>query len=117
VAGTHGDIADWERVAPEYVRALDEIGNVAIQSEVRGGIWSMLGEVAGRRVLDVGCGQGWLAAELVAAGASVTGVDGSPTLLKEAGRVCPGGRFLEHDLLTGLPDLEGGSTWPSPRWC
>lgn len=48
---------------------------------------ALLGDVAGQRVLDAGCGPGLHAAELVARGATVTGLDSSAGLLAEARRV------------------------------
>jgi ubiquinone biosynthesis O-methyltransferase len=48
-------------------------------------IRELVGLPAGRRILDVGCGDGLLAASLARAGAVVTGVDSDPCML-EAGR-------------------------------
>jgi SAM-dependent methyltransferase len=45
------------------------------------------------RVLDIGCGEGWLARALDARGVAVTGVDASGPLI-EAARQLGGGRFL-----------------------
>lgn len=45
-------------------------------------------------VLDVGCGEGWLARELAAAGADVLGIDGSQPLV-EAAREAGGGACYE----------------------
>lgn len=45
------------------------------------------------RVLDVGCGEGWLARRLGEEGASVVGIDGSPGLIAKA-REAGGGTFL-----------------------
>ena len=42
------------------------------------------GDLAGRRTLDVGCGTGTLAVELVERGGKVWGVDSSPEMLAEA---------------------------------
>ncbi len=45
---------------------------------------AMLGEVRGRNVLDLGCGEGGYARELAKRGAAVTGVDGSARLIEVA---------------------------------
>ncbi|GAA0722117.1 class I SAM-dependent methyltransferase [Dokdonella soli] len=45
-----------------------------------------------RRVLDLGCGEGWLARALAARGREVVGIDASPELVSAA-RALGGGRF------------------------
>ena len=68
-----------------------------------------LGDVAGLRVLDLGCGTGRHAVWLAKAGAAVTGVDFSEGMLEEARRK-PGAesvRFLAHDLCQPLPFEDG----------
>lgn len=49
-------------------------------------ILDLIGDVAGLAVLDVGCGDGELAVELSCRGATVTGIDASPSMI-EAARV------------------------------
>jgi malonyl-CoA O-methyltransferase len=64
-----------------------------------------LGDVRGRRVLDLGCGTGRHALPLAAAGAVVTAVDFSPGMLARA-RAKPGAgrvRFVAADLRRPLP--------------
>jgi glycosyltransferase involved in cell wall biosynthesis len=56
------------------------------------------------RVLDVGCGPGWVAAELRRRGHHVTGVD----LVADEGIAERTDRFFEADLEHGLPDAVGG---------
>jgi 2-polyprenyl-3-methyl-5-hydroxy-6-metoxy-1,4-benzoquinol methylase len=56
------------------------------------------------RVLDVGCGPGWLAEALQAQGHHVTGVD----LAEEPGTAQRMDRFVQADLEQGLPDVGGG---------
>jgi SAM-dependent methyltransferase len=45
---------------------------------------ALLGDVAGKTVLDLGCGEGGYARELARRGAAVTGVDGSARLIQVA---------------------------------
>ncbi|WP_283133121.1 class I SAM-dependent methyltransferase [Rhizohabitans arisaemae] len=59
----------------------------------------LAGEVSGLRILDVGCGAGHYAAELLTRGADVVAVDGSSTLLDHARtRVGEQATLLLHDL-------------------
>ena len=62
---------------------------------------------AGERVIDVGCGPGYLCAEMAAAGASVVGVDPSPSMLALAEQRGSGVELLQGDALS-LP-VEDGS--------
>ena len=59
------------------------------------------------RVLDVGCGEGWLSRALAERGIAVVGVDGSAALV-EAARAS-GGEFhhLSYQELTGVPEQTG----------
>lgn len=53
----------------------------------------LLGDIAGRRVLDAGCGEGYLARALAAREAHVTGIDLSSLLIELARARDPGGRI------------------------
>jgi len=44
----------------------------------------LIGPASGRRILDVGCGDGALAVELASRGADVTGIDASPKMIAAA---------------------------------
>jgi malonyl-CoA O-methyltransferase len=71
-------------------------------------IETVLGPVAGLRILDVGCGTGRHSLRLAQAGAEVTGVDFSAGMLDQARRK-PGAdhvRFVHHDILS-LPFDDG----------
>jgi SAM-dependent methyltransferase len=69
----------------------------------------LLGDVADRRVLDAGCGDGYLARALAARGAEVTGIDISPRLIEAARRLGPAGQvsYRVADLSRPLPALAG----------
>src|ERR1043166_2851871 len=47
-------------------------------------MFALMGDVRGKRVLDLGCGEGGYARELAKRGATVTGVDGSARLIEIA---------------------------------
>lgn len=67
-------------------------------------VLAMMGDVDGKHVLDAGCGAGAHAAELVARGARVTGLDASAGLLEIAAeRLGPGVPLHRADLAEPLP--------------
>ncbi len=63
-----------------------------------------------RRVLDVGCGEGWLARALSEHGIDVTGIDGSVPLI-EAAQALGGGTFLavSYEEVAADPSLLGSA--------
>jgi SAM-dependent methyltransferase len=53
-----------------------------------------LGPLAGRRVLDIGCGPGFLAKALIARGFEVTGIDPDEATIEAARANAPGAKFM-----------------------
>lgn len=73
----------WESAADDWVKHADsnDYRNFLLMPRAL----SMLGDVRGLRVLDLGCGDGGYARELAHRGANVTGIDGSARLIEIAG--------------------------------
>lgn len=74
-------IGNYEHMAQPYAAQVDTKG-IHVYYE-RPHTWSLLPkELAGLKVLDLGCGSGWYAEQLMAAGAEVTAIDASATMVK-----------------------------------
>ncbi len=72
------------------------------------GVLRALGEPGGRRLLDIGCGNGALTAELALAGWEVTGIDFEESGIERARQAHPGVTFAVHDIYRPLPaSLQG----------
>jgi SAM-dependent methyltransferase len=82
--------ARYDAVADFYVTGFDAIGDPASRA-----LLDLLGDVAGRRVLDVACGHGRITRELARRGADVTGIDISGKLIARA-------REIERDERLGI---------------
>ena len=99
---TRGDAFNYDDVAERYVRQVDT--NPYNAEYERPALLALLPPVAGRDVLDAGCGAGWYAERLVDAGARVTGVDASAAMVGHARRrVGDRVAFHVHDLAAPLP--------------
>ncbi|MEW6443144.1 MAG: class I SAM-dependent methyltransferase [bacterium] len=76
----------WQRLAPEYLEALGkkEKGDFLRFRLLTPRLMGILGPLEGRRVLDVGCGDGYLARRMARKGASVRAFDWVEALIAYA---------------------------------
>jgi ubiquinone/menaquinone biosynthesis C-methylase UbiE len=72
----------WQSIADEWVAHADT--NDYRNHFLMPNMLAMVGDVAGLRVLDLGCGEGGYSRELARRGAKVVGVDGSPRMIEVA---------------------------------
>jgi SAM-dependent methyltransferase len=79
-----GQVNDYDRFAEAY--AAENENSLANAHYERPAMLALAGDVAGRRILDAGCGSGPLSAALRDRGAVVTGVDASAAMLALARR-------------------------------
>ncbi len=101
--------ASWDRNAAAWSETVRAGGIPSRRAGTDGAIVEAVARVPGRRVLDVGCGEGWLARALAGRGREVVGVDGSAELVRRA-REAGGGTFLvlRYDEIEADPGRLGG---------
>jgi SAM-dependent methyltransferase len=91
----------YDAMAADYVAHFESNPFTALYE--RPGLRALMPPVAGRRVLDAGCGTGRASVWLADQGADVVGVDVSPQMLRRAQADVPAGTFLVTDLAEPLP--------------
>ncbi len=103
------DLSRWNEIAREYDAHITQ-GDFFRTRLLDPAVYELLGDIKGRRVLDAGCGQGYLAHTLSTRDARVAAIDGSEKLIevarehyKESGQL----RFSVHNLLTRFPFPDG----------
>ncbi|HKZ06021.1 MAG TPA: class I SAM-dependent methyltransferase [Methylomirabilota bacterium] len=96
----------WDRLAPEYAEAG---GRAWADEEPRWGIWGiperelrLLPPVAGRDVIELGCGTAYISAWLARRGARVVGIDNSARQLDTA-------RALQREHGVSFPLIHGNA--------
>lgn len=96
-------IQQWSDVPRAVVEAFGEEGDVARQTLLNPTLFALIGDVAGKDVLDVGCGQGYLARLLAQRGARVTGIEPATPFIAYA-------RECEHATPLGIQYLQADIT-------
>lgn len=101
----------WSELASWYDAKQGEEGDLWHRALIDPALLARIGDVGGLRLLDLGCGNGYLARRLARAGATVVAVDGTPAVIARArARGDAGGRvtYLTADAAR-LPELPSGS--------
>ncbi len=104
-----GDYDDFADEYATYVAWREQAGPDTDPFGLLLPLLELLGDIDGRRVLDAGCGEGYLARALAARGAQVTGIDLSSRLIALARARDPGGSidYQAADLSRPLPAAAG----------
>jgi 23S rRNA-/tRNA-specific pseudouridylate synthase/ubiquinone/menaquinone biosynthesis C-methylase UbiE len=87
----------WDHVAGWYDDMIDRGRSDHFSRVIIPGAVRLLGDLRGKKVVDVACGQGAFAGELTARGAAVIGVDASAQLIAAARRTARGAGFEVGD--------------------
>ena len=82
MAADDSSTRSWDAIADDWIAHADanDYRNFFLMPRML----AMLGDVRGKRIVDLGCGEGGYARELARRGATVTGVDGSERLIAAA---------------------------------
>jgi ubiquinone/menaquinone biosynthesis C-methylase UbiE len=78
------DVSAWEAMAAWYDEKQGDEGDLWHRTLIDPALLRVLGSVAGQAVLDLACGNGYLARRFARMGARVTAVDASPAIIERA---------------------------------
>jgi SAM-dependent methyltransferase len=84
--------AGWERAAEHYATSFG-----GLTAQTAEAVLDAVGAGAGRRILDVASGPGYVAGAAASRGSAVVGLDFSPTMVAQATARYPGVSFREGD--------------------
>jgi len=103
-------IGRWDAIPRAALDALEPDGGFAKRALLNPALLRLAGDLRGRRVLDAGCGTGYLSRMLAARGATVVGLEPAGELVRyAAGKPPPDGppvHYLQADLCAP-PGLAG----------
>ena len=100
----------WDEYATEYGQFVARREQADLEQDaILSRLLPLLGDLAGREVLDAACGEGFLARRLLVHGARVVGLDLSPRLISMARQKDPSGAidYRVADLSRPLPEFAG----------
>jgi ubiquinone/menaquinone biosynthesis C-methylase UbiE len=83
----------WDRVAEDWRIQVGDDGDTNRRLNSDPVLWMFVGEVRGLKVLDAGCGTGYLSNKLIEKGALVTGIDFSERMIAIARATNSSGDF------------------------
>jgi 2-polyprenyl-3-methyl-5-hydroxy-6-metoxy-1,4-benzoquinol methylase len=102
----HYNIAYWTRAAKDYQDVLNKTDLCRIYMPA---VYSLLGPLRGKQLLDAGCGDGRFSKQMAKRGASVTAIDGAASFIEIAKTGSPHHRVRYElaDLTRKLPFTNG----------
>jgi 2-polyprenyl-3-methyl-5-hydroxy-6-metoxy-1,4-benzoquinol methylase len=77
-------IATWGETPREFLASLDPDGGFAKRHLLNPAIFRLLGDISNKRILDAGCGQGYLSRLMAERGADVVGIEPATALFDYA---------------------------------
>ncbi|MBO1004209.1 class I SAM-dependent methyltransferase [Pseudogracilibacillus auburnensis] len=96
--GTEDAIKRWNGFADTYSEKHTEQGDLHKEVLLNPTLFSLMGDVKNKNVLDAGCGEGYLSRMMSKLGATVTAVDYSPRMIEIAKGRTPKELFIHYKL-------------------
>jgi ubiquinone/menaquinone biosynthesis C-methylase UbiE len=78
------DVTGWEQMAEWWDEKLGDDGDLWHRALIDPPVFRLVGNVAGQRVLDLACGNGYISRRFARAGAQVIGVDANALIIERA---------------------------------
>ncbi len=98
---------NWDKIADEYSRKVGDRGDVYHRLYINPVLFKMVGKVNGKKVLDLGCGSGYISRILAKKGATVTGIDSSKVMISIAKEKETRGKLGIDYLMMDASNLKG----------
>lgn len=89
-------IKRWEAFADTYSKKHTEQGDLHKEVFLNPTLFSLMGNVKNKKVLDAGCGEGYLSRILSKSGATITAVDYTPRMIEIAKERTPNDLFIDY---------------------
>ncbi|MCA9385597.1 class I SAM-dependent methyltransferase [Candidatus Dojkabacteria bacterium] len=100
------DLKKWDDGVGYYLGVLSETKDPFKKEIDTPRFLKLLGNVSGKSILDIGCGNGEFCRLLSSKGASVMGLDGSERMIAEAKKVCTNCVYVRCDLMSEVIPFE-----------
>lgn len=75
---------EWDKIAEWYDRKMGDEGDLWHRHLIDLTFFKVIGDVGGKRILDLGCGNGCVGRKLARLGGVVTAIDASPEMIRRA---------------------------------
>lgn len=102
----NNDLKTWDDGALEYLEIASEEKDAYKKYVDTPQFISLLGDIKGKKILDIGCGDGTLCSRLQKVGAMVTGLDGSEQMISVAKKLHQDCDFVVSDLISDNFNLD-----------
>lgn len=76
-------ITSWKKNAEEWIKVIQD-NSIPSRKFTNKAILDVISELNGKKIVDIGCGEGWLTRAMESLGWTAIGLDATPSLIEEA---------------------------------